>query len=1439
MTPFSPFAKGESIVMATHLKRIFLTGLMLTVSAHTPAATPTGPLDVAQSPLFIGIQADPNIMLVSDESGMPGKYAVFVKAVDTPALSCPFNSRGALRACVAEEPCRDVTVEQGLRNWNVNALFYNPSLRYDPWIYPAATPSFVNAPITAAPDDPLKIYNPSQPGGTPLPPAPVANTAPTKGMDGYTYPLCPSLLPGPSTPNTAVNFTLYDATTRKAYDAYYYRYNGGAMNVASNYTRVDIIPENGPFNSSAENRLNRTDCANHQSNSCSYAEEIQNFANWYTYYRGTGYAARAALGTSFSKLDRHFRVGYGSTAELGVGDYTSSGPAPNTYIDRHTDSSPDPGISPGTVIYGVRPFEGAHLKRVYDALYARPSVLSTNYQRRAVSDVGKYFMRRDQYGPWSDNPETGVTVTPHLSCRQNYMVMVSGSFWREAERRTGIATRALPPTMTNADNEPGVLVAKPDGTSVNTYNPGAPESELYKDAWSGTLADYSMYYWKNDLRPDLDNNVQINSDDPAFWQHMVIFGITVAPENTGLVNTTAPLATLRNYFISGGSLATSPCQGVFYDSVGNYSFRSMTPCEWQYPGLSLNPLDSLSVYISNYQPTFFARLDDFYHAAINSRGRFYLGANTADIRREIQNIVDEIVAKTIASSSSVSANSTRLQNDTLVYQARFNAEQWWGQLLAYEVNAANGAIKDKNGNNVIEEADAVWDAGLTLAQALTASGTAYQNRKIYSYNPTQTACAYSSGAYGDAAATARKGIEFLWANFNCAQKKSLEPTNTGDSASNLVNYLRGDNSKEKDHTDGIYRTRTAEGVFRVLGDIVDSDPFFMGSDDFGYSSLPAASGGSSYLSFLGTKSTRKRVLFVGANDGMLHAFNAGSYNGTTKTFGQGDGAELFAYVPGTLVGEKLAAAGVDAADSANNKLAGRASDPLYHKFLVDGSPVVGDAYFAAAWHSVLLGSTGAGGKAVFALDVTDPNDFSNVGAGTEKILWEITDRYPVDASSNPAYPDMGYSVPQPALARMANGKFAAIVGNGYSSANGKAVLYIVDVQDGSLVKAIEACTPSAASTVCPGVANNGLSSPTPVDVDDDRRVDFVYAGDLLGNLWKFDLRCPGSTPDEATCANSWGVANGGQPLFVACEEDAYSCAANKRQPITVKPQVSGVGVEQSDCLRDGGAEGCVASASSSPSVMVYFGTGMYLQTADATDTQKHTFYGLWDKNYCGDSATVPCTVTADKIAQRGNLQQQTVLQTVTVGSTPSFDLRITSNNGVCYDPRNPANPGTPCTAKSGWYMDLPTSGERMIGNPQYRTSANAGRIVFTSVVPNRDPCSAGGDTWLSELNALTGARLGAPPFDIYGASGAPDGILDSNDNYTDTGGGTPAAPVSPSMMKLQGLSKKTGSSMQRSADEGGNCASIEYIYSSLGTGGVEKTTGQGAACGRQGWRQLR
>ena len=396
---------------------------------------------------------------------------------------------------------------------------------------------------------------------------------------------------------------------------------------------------------------------------------------------------------------------------------------------------------------------------------------------------------------------------------------------------------------------------------------------------------------------------------------------------------------------------------------------------------------------------------------------------------------------------------------------------------------------------------------------------------------------------------------------------------------------------------------------------------------------------------------------MGANDGMLHAFNAET------------GREMFAYVPNVAF-----------------PMLSRLTSPDYgHRYYVDGSPRSNDAYLNGAWKTVLLGALGAGGPGVYALDVTSPSSF---GAGN--VLWEFT------------HPDVGYVLGQPTVARLASGRWVALIGNGYNSAGANAdphvaKLVIVDLATGAHVKTLSTKVGSAASP-------NGLAAPVPVDVNGDRITDYVYAGDMQGNLWKFDLRA-----GNENWGFGFGNNNNPRPLFRAVD------AAGNPQPITSRPNVGK--------HPDGG-------------VMVLFGTGKYFETSDnvvVADPKIQTFYGVRDNN--------------SEVSRTDLVEQTIIYEASATEAGTSFAVRAVSANEVDY------------AAKDGWYLDLVspnsgTEGERVVDAPILRF----GRVIFTTIIPSNQVCDYGGRSWLMELDMINGARLSYNVFDTNG-----DGIIDNAD----------------------------------------------------------------------------
>jgi len=421
--------------------------------------------------------------------------------------------------------------------------------------------------------------------------------------------------------------------------------------------------------------------------------------------------------------------------------------------------------------------------------------------------------------------------------------------------------------------------------------------------------------------------------------------------------------------------------------------------------------------------------------------------------------------------------------------------------------------------------------------------------------PGATAPSYQSWNTSSNAA-----VTLAYGNFSAAQQATLSQSlPSGISGNDLVEWSKGTNKT------GL-KVRSA-----LLGDIINSPLVLASPSDKTASDL---SGDTTYTTYLTTKAANMNAnLVVNANDGFVNVIN--SANGTRR----------YAYMPSSVLPSLRLIA-----------------DPAYingvsHKFLVDGQVGVYDLQFNGAWKTVAIGGTGAGGKTFYALQLFDASAGNVLNA-----LWEVS--APATANTANAFNDLGYAYARPEVARLADGRWAAFIANGYGSNSGVAALYVLDVRDGSLIKKI---------VIDSSETTNGLSS-VKLKVNSSNVVQAAYGGDLKGRLWKFDL--------SATTTDSWGVAFSGKPLFTT--------AGGTTQPITAQP-----------LLADNSLGG----------KQVFFGTGKFNETADKTNKDLQAFYSVWD----ADGGSGQLTVSS--------LQAQAVTG-VFSGSTGQFIT--TSQNDTTY-----------------------------------------------------------------------------------------------------------------------------------------------------------------------------
>lgn len=712
------------------------------------------------------------------------------------------------------------------------------------------------------------------------------------------------------------------------------------------------------------------------------------------------------------------------------------------------------------------------------------------------------------------------------------------------------------------------------------WNGGQPSDigDADGDERSVTVADVARYYYKNDLRTDLDNEVPTSDFDTASYQHMVTYGVAF---------------------------------GVYGDLVDTDGDG------WPNPALSESDDWGDDPTACSSCP---AKIDDMWHASYNSRGTFVQAQTPSELVDSLKEAMSDIASRT-ATAAAIATNSTRLTDGSLIYQARFDSGDWSGQIIAYKLDSETGAVAGVGWNTD--------DVGKIPN---------YTVRNIFTYN-------------GSSGVPFREGS---WADLTSAQRLALQNGGTEQQGKDRLNWLRGDPRLEEDRPDGYLRERS-----RPLGDIVNSDPLVVGALNFNYQDLPeSAPGKENYEAFLRVNRSRTKMLYVGANDGMLHAFRAS------------DGVEQFAYVPEAVFGNLA-----------------ELTDPDYsHVYYVDGSAFAGDAYVDGEWKTILIGGLNAGGRSVYAIDITKPDAF---GAGN--VLWEFS------------HEDLGYTYGQAVVCCMKDGTWVAIFGNGYGSDNHKACLFIVDLKTGQLIRKIDTGIGSAA-------AQNGLSTPALL-ANRERIIEYAYAGDLQGNLWKFDLSSKkGGTDWDVAFEKNVSGNKVKVPLFQARGPSGLA------QPITAPLEIG---------------------THSKGGYMIYFGTGKYLETGDnvvGDDTPVQSFYGIHD----GQSGYI-------EEVDRSTLVEQKILT--------EFDYNDTTwriSSGYSDDAFE---------GKDGWFMDLlsPVSGvegERVVSVPMLRW----GRVIFVTLIPSQDPCSGGGSSWLMEMQAETGNSPDVPVFDTDG-----DGDIDEND----------------------------------------------------------------------------
>lgn len=937
------------------------------------------------------------------------------------------------------------------------------------------------------------------------------------------------------------------------------------INVGS-FSRTDIIPSVTSY----PKAIGRIDCAG--VSSCTYAEEMTNFANWYAYYRTRMQMMKSAAGRAFLPIDDTFRVGF---------------------ITINTDAPVS--SSKYLKINDFTPGATGHKKAWYDKFYAATPSGGTPL-REALSRVGRL------YGGKFDGINNGIPSADdpiQVSCQPNFAILSTDGYWTTVTSpQTGTTNQGHKLNMSVMDDQ--------DGVSDSGYSKRS-DGVFDANGQANTLADVALYYYQTDLRPAGSTNtagVDVSADnvpqtqnDTASHQHMVTFTLGLGLDGA--------LSYRSDYYdpsVTSGDFYRIKTGAQTCTALGGGSGSSL--CKWP----SVTP-DS---------PT---ALDDLWHAAVNGRGIFFSAKNPGELAQSLADTLAQMRTRVGAGAAAATSNLQPVAGDNFAFTAQYQTVTWTGDLKARTIDLSTGIVSSVE----------LWSAANLL------DNKNWQDRVIYTLDPTDTTGNKLKHLCwpGDTAATCTDGSGLTAAEqaffavnqlvqygaWNALQKAAATPQM-------LLSYFKGETVNENSGGGGIsdlFRQRAS-----VLGDIVNAQPAYVRASPFSYTDTGYADfkkctegtgTGCPAAQFPNPSVRRKPTVFVAANDGFLHAFEvdvnnspyyqtAGISTPTTAddTFSTGNNAgngdERWAYVPQMLLSKAY-------------KLA---NDPYGHDYYTDGSPTVGDVCLSTPcagvndWRTVIVAGLNAGGRGFYALDVTNPD--------APKALWELrggtgqTCLTDVQANSGTFFADcnIGLSFGNPIITkRKSDGRWVALLTSGINNFNpgdGRGYLYVVDMATGAILQRLGTGVGSG------GTAGAGFADANPSGLarinawTDNGLYDntslAVYGGDLLGNVWRFNLDSSSagylSVTRIATLISAGGVA----------------------QPVTAKPEL-------------GEAFGYR---------VIMVGTGKFLGTPDKTDTSAQTIYALRDD---GLSTTA--------IAVRGDLQER-ILQNAT------SDTRTISNAGT-------------------------------------------------------------------------------------------------------------------------------------------------------------------------------
>jgi len=1004
----------------------------------------------------------------------------------------------------------------------------------------------------------------------------------------------------------------------------------------------------------------------------------------------------------------------------------------NTLTGLGVDQNGQPRTTLGTLPTDTFYSTPSQLAMIYAGEYFGGRWLTSNNKFSSTNVTRLDFMDLPpKENTWNQKPGVEADSSP-LTCRRAYHILLSDGMWNGASTPAssgGSLTIPMPyvsEVATGAHaNFDGTSNVLPDGTAFNPSDTpiysdkvpcgGGACPPKSSDKSSSTLADFSLYYWSKNLSKSSTFGVvpimkfaeeTITSgtksavydkywnpkNDPAKWQHMQTYTIGYGTQSG---SATDPGAGEIN---ENGVL---PKFDKFFDGEFYNKFASGA-VSWPDAHGALDSTTHMYGTVGN--------LYDLVHAAYNGRGKFYTATNQTALQDAFKDILNAALNQSLLPGlGSAAGSNSQLSSGSMVYVTSYSyssdgIDDGDGDDSSInKLGGWKGKIGGYAGDNL--GAPPIWEAKVP-------DGAAPRN-------------IFTADASG-------KGIAFT--SFNLATDPSGITSTTID---------------------------TVREIKPFFGDTVNSQLVYVGKPTL--LSLDA-----NYIKFSQTVNTfegsppdqyRQGVVYVGANDGMLHGFNAG--NGSPGIPGSGD--ELFAYVPRGLL----------------KNLEDTTFGPDYqHRYWVDSGMFSGDAQLDSSsygigtsptnnpghWATVLAGTLGAGGKGYFVLDVTNPDNIqeSPPDALPKAVLIDATDPDTTLAGQS-AY--IGHQFSPPVLdmynltfqssqivrinTDQGEGEWAVIMGNGYNNASGVPVLLIQSLsQPGRPLYTVAAkCAPAGADCKAAG---NGLSAPRPVDVDGNGTADFVYAGDLMGNLWKFDI-------SNVTDRSNWGVAYKGEPMFTAVGP------TGKAQPITSAP---------------------VVVPNKKGGFMVGFGTGKNLTQEDTTDAPdpanapRNSFYALYDVekmsveqieikaasgsvpavkasqvNLDETTLSMPCKATtgtaryASCLYERKDGVLSTTVGIVSHGKTDNTDLTGKIDG----------------TTKLGWYYDIPETDNgnaaKVLANPMMMSDT---MVLFLSDNVASSNSSAGESNDTEACDTVTvsnGTQTTINFFDLFTGARPPDNSI--------------------------------------------------------------------------------